>query len=209
MFTNANLPDNSFIPLAKVLVSSSTFCDNSLNIYHCNCCIGKISCRVQAYLYFRSMRYEVMEWLVNLLLSCNCPIVAIELSRWFEFFVETQPFLCEDGGQIVKANMSEQNLYSANPAILNNSDCRLVNISDVLVLHWNDIVNPNKESFFYYTLYYVILCYNMLTYFIPFLMLFVLNLLIYIYLKRRRKSLKELGMYVSYFSKHMFSYNSK
>jgi hypothetical protein len=136
-------------------------------------------------------------------LTIICPVIVISLllsfPRCFEFFIETQNFLCAAGRQIVKANMSD--ISYTNQTVLNNLDCTLTNISEVLVLDWNDIA-IDKE----YVWYYVILCYNMLTYFIPILMLFVLNYLIYIYLKRRRKSLKELGMYTSYCNKYLFPY---
>ena len=124
------------------------------------------------------------------------PAIAISavlsVPRGLEFFVLTHPFLCKDGRQIEPANNST-NMYYREEKLLNNSECIVVNISDVLIHSWTDIVTDGK-----YILYLNIVD-NILTYLIPLLLLFVLNFLIYIYLKRRRKSIRELGMYMLYF----------
>ena len=122
-------------------------------------------------------------------LSVIAPVLSISFflsfPTIFEFYPEVKTFQCEKGEQ-VKEIVSEEELNDMKKCFQNDS---IISISEVLVPQWTSLVNDKK-----YILYKNIV-FNILTYLIPLFMLFVLNFLIYIHLKRRRKIIEELSKY--------------
>ena len=103
----------------------------------------------------------------------------------FEFIPELKNFQCENGEQVKEIKTIEE-LDELKQCFENDST---ISVSQVLVPQWTGFVIDDR-----YILYKNIV-FNILTFLIPLLMLFVLNLLIYIQLKRRRKIIEELGKY--------------
>ena len=103
----------------------------------------------------------------------------------FEFVPELQTFQCEKDEQVSKI-ASDKDISKIKQCFQNDS---INSVSQVLVLQWTGFIK-NKRYILYKNI-----ALNILTYLIPLLMLFVLNLLIYIHLRRRRKTIEELSKY--------------
>ena len=77
------------------------------------------------------------------------------------------------------ASLMEEDLYASDGQIY---------YQWIHVMQWTEVLNDQI-----YILGYSNIALNTITYFVPVMMLFILNLLIYIHLRRRRKDIRQLG----------------
>ena len=122
--------------------------------------------------------------------------LVITLPTFYEFFTESQDFICWEGQQLLEINSTYYNHISNwsnrstnidNGGQIGPTTC---SYSSVPVLHLNKILKDET-----YILVYRNIVSNTITYLLPLVLLFILNLLIYIHLTRRNEVIKTLGIF--------------
>ena len=122
----------------------------------------------------------------------------LTLPKSFEFYMDERCFLC-DLNDLLVAEADINSCKNTSKIITNSTSSsglkQDVNDTDdshyyqwVKVMQWSDLFHDEI-----YILGYNNIVLNTITYLAPIIMLFLLNFLIYIHLKRRRKDIRYLG----------------
>ena len=147
--------------------------------------------------------------LINIILVLLFAFV-FNLPKFFEFYVEWCTFGCVDGTQLMMKEYDKDNetieefqkkVYefgvreleetSPNNSFMEISQAQInasrIQVVTKLHFHWN----PFRLDH-YYTLIYINIAQNLVTGFIPLILLAILNLYVYLHLKKRRKEVIQL-----------------
>ena len=124
----------------------------------------------------------------------------LTMPKCFEFYMDERCFQCDDNDFLVaEAAADSCKNTSASLAMLSSSPLVEKDVNDthdryyyhwVKVLQWSEVFHDEI-----YILGYNNIAMNTITYLVPIIMLFLLNFLIYIHLKRRRKDIRYLGKF--------------
>ena len=145
--------------------------------------------------------------LINIILVLSFAIM-FNLPKFFEFYVEWCTFGCISGAQMMMKEYDKDNetmdefkekvyefgvrhleTISINNTQVSEAQINQSNIHIVTKLHfhWNKF-RLNR----YYTLIYINVAQNLVTGFIPLILLAILNLYVYLHLKKRREEVSQL-----------------
>ena len=122
----------------------------------------------------------------------------LTLPKCFEFYLEKICFECNASNFLI-AEADSQSCSDSSGGWNTSSSTSLIdeNLSDrnyyqwIHVMQWTAILNEQV-----YVLGYNNIALNTITYLAPVMMLFILNLLIYIHMRRRRKDIQQLGTFL-------------